>query len=369
MRNCQFYLPVQMFFGRDCVIKEGPGVFQAQGQKALIVTGALSAKVNGALDDVKAALEKNQQEAVLFDKIMSNPTVDCVYEGAELAKENAVDFVIAIGGGSPMDAAKAIALLAREDIPREELFTWKPTKGALPLICIPMTAGTGSEGTPYSVLMNDEQQTKSSLADPCLFAQAALVDGKYMKRLSRPTTINTALDALSHLVESMLSKRVSPITRALSLRGIRMLAPYLKELDKMELTPEDRDALLEASLLGGMVIAQTSTTVVHLLGYPLTYFHKIDHGRANGLLLAAYLRKMEKTEPVEVTAILGALGMAFVGELEELIARLLEEKEPLTLAEVKRYAAASIKNPKSQSCLCAMTEADFVEIYRESFGL
>ncbi len=137
----------------------------------------------------------------------------------------------------------------------------------------------------------------------------------------------------------------------------------------MELTPEDRDTLLEASLLGGMVIAQTSTTVVHLLGYPLTYFHKIDHGRANGLLLAAYLRKMEKTEPVEVTAILGALGMAFVGELEELIDRLLEEKEPLTLAEVKRYAAASIKNPKSQSCLCAMTEADFVEIYRESFGL
>ena len=369
MKNCQFYLPVKMFFGRDCVTKEGPGVFQALGQKALIVTGALSAKINGALDDVLAALEQNQQESVLYDKVMSNPTVGCVYEGAELAKEAGVDFVIAIGGGSPMDAAKAIALLACEDIPKEELFTWKPTKGALPLVCIPTTAGTGSEVTQYSVLMNDAQQTKSSLAHPCLFAKTALVDGKYMYRLSRPNTINTALDALSHLVESMLSQRVSPATRALSLQGIRMLTPYLKELDKRELTPEDRDTMLEASLLGGMVIAQTSTTVVHLLGYPLTYFHKIDHGRANGLLLAAYLKKMDKTEPVEVTAILRTMGMAFVSELEELIARLLGEKEKVTLAEVKRYAAASIKNPKSQRGLSAMTEGELLDIYRESFGL
>src|SRR5699024_3535323 len=119
--------------------------------------------------------------------------------GAALARQVQADFIIAIGGGSPMDAAKAIALLACQDIPKAQLFTQQQRGKTLPLICIPTTAGTGSEVTQYSVLTNDAQKTKTSLAAPCLFPQAALLDGKYMMRLPRTATIHTALDAFSHL--------------------------------------------------------------------------------------------------------------------------------------------------------------------------
>ena len=114
--NLGFYMPTKVIVGKDCV-RENSDVFKI-GKKALIVTGKNSAKLSGALDDVKYALEKNNIEYVIFDKVMSNPTVECVYDGAETAMEEEVDFVIAIGGGSPMDSAKAIALLAVSDICR-----------------------------------------------------------------------------------------------------------------------------------------------------------------------------------------------------------------------------------------------------------
>ena len=118
--NLGFYMPTKVIVGKNCV-RENSDVFKI-GKKALIVTGKNSAKSSGALDDVKYALEKNNIEYVIFDKVMSNPTVECVYDGAETAMEEEVDFVIAIGGGSPMDSAKAIALLAVSDIERKNLF-------------------------------------------------------------------------------------------------------------------------------------------------------------------------------------------------------------------------------------------------------
>lgn len=144
-------------------MSEKTAMFSQIGKKALIVTGKNSAKLSGALDDVKYALEKNNIEYVIFDKVMSNPTVECVYDGAETAMEEEVDFVIAIGGGSPMDSAKAIALLAVSDIERKNLFDGNIGNKALPMIHIPTTAGTGSEVTPYAILTNHENRQKRVL--------------------------------------------------------------------------------------------------------------------------------------------------------------------------------------------------------------
>ncbi len=369
MESIQFYLPVRIVFGRDCVLQQAPGLFREQGQKALIVTGRFSAKKNGALDDVEQVLKQNQQTYVLFDQVESNPSMDCVYEGAALARQVQADFIIAIGGGSPMDAAKAIALLACQDIPKAQLFTQQPRGKTLPLICIPTTAGTGSEVTQYSVLTNDAQKTKTSLAAPCLFPQAALLDGKYMMRLPRTATIHTALDAFSHLVESALSKSASVWSKKLALKGIKMLQPYLSRLDASEWSLEDRDALLQTSLLGGVVIAQTSTTAVHLMGYPLTYFHHIDHGRANALLLCAYLEKVEKHEPASIQEILDALQLENLSQLNSIMDRLLGPKETISLEEAKQFASAAIQSPKSQSGIISLTQEDIENIYCRSFHL
>lgn len=115
--NIQFFMPTKVMMGKDCIAANA-GELAALGKKALIVTGRASAKANGSLADVIAALSANGQEFEIYDKVMSNPTIDCVYDGANAARKAGADFIVAIGGGSPMDAAKGIALLARQDIPR-----------------------------------------------------------------------------------------------------------------------------------------------------------------------------------------------------------------------------------------------------------
>lgn len=155
----QYYMPSKILMGEDCV-QTNSEAFLKMGKKALIVTGEHSAKKNGSFDDIIKVLSSNGQTWALFDKIMSNPTIESVYEGAAIARSEQVDFIIAIGGGSPMDAAKAINLLACQDIPESELFRGQYTDEILPMVMVPTTAGTGSEVTPFAVLTDNRAQTK-----------------------------------------------------------------------------------------------------------------------------------------------------------------------------------------------------------------
>ena len=216
----------------------------------MIVTGKNSARLNGSLDDIIKVLSSNGQEWALFDKIMSNPTIECVYEGAAFAKTENVDFIIAIGGGSPMDAAKAINLLACQDIPEDKLFNGQYSEEILPMILVPTTAGTGSEVTPYAVLTNNRAQTKTSIASHILFPKVAILDAKYMENLPKEITVNTAIDALSHSIEGMLSLRANPITDSIALDSIRRISRCFESLKTGELTREQRFELLYASTCG-----------------------------------------------------------------------------------------------------------------------
>lgn len=248
-----FHMPTKVIAEKECV-RNNAEIFNI-GKKAIIVTGKRSAKENGALDDVIWALRKNAVKYVIFDRVMSNPTVECVYEGAETAMEEEVDFVIAIGGGSPMDAAKAIALLAVSDIDKKDLFGGNIGNRALPMIHIPTTAGTGSEVTPYSILTNHEKQTKTSIGTPCLFPEYALLDVKYMKNLGVKTTVNTAVDSLSHSVEGMMSAKSNPMSDVIAREAIRLIAQEFESLESGNFTEECREKLLYASMLGGVVIS------------------------------------------------------------------------------------------------------------------
>ena len=165
-----YYMPVKLVCGRDCV-RENAALFAPFGKKALIVTGK-SSKTNGALADAEEALSSNGQSSCVYDKVPPNPTVASVREGGRLAREFGAEFIIAIGGGSPMDAAKAIAMLARQEA--EDIFSYAPSDDVLPMIHIPTTAGTGSEVTPYSILTNDEKQTKTSISNPAFFSKTCL---------------------------------------------------------------------------------------------------------------------------------------------------------------------------------------------------
>lgn len=364
--NLSFYMPTKIVMSDEC-IKNSKDIFNTYGHKALIVTGRHSAKANGSLDDVLGVLKENKQEYVIFDKVMSNPTIDLVYEGAEFARVNGVDFVVAIGGGSPMDAAKAIALLASQEVKRENLFSGKYENKILPMIFIPTTAGTGSEVTQYSILTNDEAETKTTVASPIMFPTVALLDGKYMQNLSKNTTINTAIDAFSHAVEGYLTKKANNITKIFSLEAIKIISSMFGKLKDFNLTKEDRDKLLYASTIAGIVIAHTGTIAVHLMGYSLTYYHEIDHGRANGLLLPRFLKFINKSRPDLITELLEAMGLDSLDELQEIFDELFGEKEKITEEEIKHYAAKAVKVPKIVNCISVPSEEDLIEIMNDVF--
>ena len=361
-----FYMPTKAFDGEDCII-ENANVFASLGKKALLVTGKSSAKLCGAYDDVVAALASAEVEWVLFDKIMSNPTVDIVYEGADLACKEKVDFVLGIGGGSPMDAAKAIALLCKnEGISAEDFLNKKYEDKALPLILVPTTCGTGSEVTPYAVITNHYRRTKTSVSCSSTFAKYAFVYNKYLKAMRRETLVNTAFDAFSHNAEGYVSARANYVSDMLALDGIKLFAECMPALKSGVITDEIYDKLMKASVLGGMVISHTGTCAVHSLGYSYTYFKNVDHGRANAILFPEFLRFVEKSMPERAKDILDALGLDSVNELKKEFSYLLGAVESLNNEEIKLFVeiglnAASIKN--SNAC---PDEAEIERIYRES---
>lgn len=372
--NKKYYMPTKVFSGSEC-IKNNKDEFKCLGKKAMIVTGTKSAKMNGSEIDVKEALDSVGINYIVFDKIKSNPTIKSTYEGAYIAKENGVDFIIAIGGGSPIDAGKAIALLAVQDIKEDKLFTGNYKDKVLPIAAIPTTAGTGSEVTQYSILTNDKAQTKTSIATELIFPRIAFLDSKYMNQLSVDITINTGIDALSHAIEGMLSVKSSVISNALAKESIRMiLACVPKMLEALAtksinvIDSEQREKLLVASYLAGMVIAQTGTTAVHAMGYSLTYFRNIDHGRANGLLLGEYLRFIEKKRSDLVQEIIEAMNVRSVEEYIEIMNQLFGEKEKLSPEEILKYSEMAISTKNINNCIVKPKEYDLIEMYSVSFS-
>lgn len=369
----KYYMPTRILSGKDC-IKENSMLFKTLGKKALIATGKNSAKRNGSEKDIISALDSEGIPYVIYDRVMTNPTVECAYEGADYARAHGVDFVIAAGGGSPIDAGKAIALLACQDTDADCLLSGQYENRALPLAIVPTTAGSGSEVTQYSILTNDKAQTKTSIASELLFPQLTFLDPRYMEGLPVKTTVNTALDALSHAVEGMLSVRASFLSNTLAAESIRMIMDCIPELlgsvkreNENLISLKVREKLQHASLMAGMVIAQTGTTVVHAMGYSLTYFKDIDHGRANGLLLPEYLKLVEKVQPDLAASVLNALGLSGSDKLAVLTDLLLGSKEELTAEEIRKYSSMAIQTKNMANCIVKPTEEEIADIYTRTF--
>lgn len=356
-----FYMPTRIVCGRDCVVKNA-ALLRAFGKRALIVTGKSSAK-NGSLTDIATALNANGQEHTVFDEVPNNPTVQSVRKGAALARSFGADFIIAVGGGSPMDAAKAIAMLARQEA--ENVFTHSIGADVLPMVHIPTTAGTGSEVTPYAILTNDEKETKQSISAPSLFPQIAFLDGKYMKNLPQDVTVNTAIDAISHAAEGMLSQAAGELSDALAREALRILFGEYESLQTGNYSPESRQNLLYGAAVAGMVIANTGTSPVHTLGYSLTYYHGVPHGRANGLLLPAFLGHCLQKDRPRAERVYAALGMG-AQEFSEKLALLLGERVRYADAELRSWAYKAAQSRKK--CAIPFTEEELFAVLKESVG-
>lgn len=314
----QYYMPVKVYEEENCVQKRS-GELCAFGSRALLVMGRNSARVNGSLKDVTDALEEGGITYVLFDAVEENPSVETVMKARERGLQEKANFVIGIGGGSALDAAKAAALmLAHPGEGADYLYDAAKAKETahLPLVLIPTTCGTGSEVTGVSVLTLHAQKTKSSLPHK-IFADLALIDGKYLAAAPAHIIRNTAVDALGHLLESYYNSSATPYSRMCADAGLlawsKVRRPLL-ELDERTLTKEECMQLMRASAFAGMAIAQTGTSLPHALSYALTYDLHLPHGVAVGLFEAGYLRALPADQ--QRTA-LEMAGFASIEEWEE----------------------------------------------------
>lgn len=294
-----FYMPTRIISGYDSVKKNAKLI--TLGEKCLIVTGRHSAKACGALDDVTAALEACGAEWAVYDKITENPLVSTCFEGGSFAREFGADFIIAIGGGSPLDASKAIAAYATNpDIEPLDIYTAELAK-PLPIVAIPTTAGTGSEVNYYSVLTIDGKNVKKTYKNSESYPKFAILDPKYTESLGLNYTVSTALDAFCHCIEAYLSPKATEISRAFAIQGAKKLYRVLGELyrlsdgaDVLEAMKPYREALLTAACAGGITINTAGTGFNHPLGYNLTLYKGIPHGRACGVFMEEYVAYNKK---------------------------------------------------------------------------
>lgn len=311
----RFSMPVTVYEEESCV-RNHPEVFAAAGKKALLVTGRHSADRNGAASDVLSVLEDLGIASVRFREVEENPCVETVMRARRLGLSEGADFVVGIGGGSAMDAAKAIALMMRHPEEGADYLYGSRDASRVPLILVPTTCGTGSEVTPVSVLTLPERKTKASTPHP-LFADAALIDGRYLAFAPETVIRNTAMDALGHLFESYLNADATDYSRMCVDAGLKIWSRSRDVLLHSAAISGDYANLMRASTLAGMAIAQTGTALPHGLSYPITYDLHMAHGRAVGYFEAGYLAAAPEEESLYLLHTAGFENLAALQDFYE----------------------------------------------------
>lgn len=305
-----FYSPTKVIFGRGSLQRLGEEV-RSFGDKALLVTGKSFARRYGYIDVLTSLLKEAGVEATLFDRVEPNPSFETVEEGASTARRLGIEVVVGFGGGSALDAAKAIALLSVQGGHiRDYVYPYVVEGSVLPVVAVPTTCGTGSEVTRFSVLTDVQARRKAVVAGYPLIPKVAILDPDVLRHLPRDLTVYTALDALSHAIEAYWAKASQPISDLFSLESVSIL---LKSIEKAAQDVEARDTLHYASLLAGFAINQAGTTMVHAMGYYLTTYHGVQHGLSNAVFLPTAVRLNASAVPDKIVRLADYLGLRCEG--------------------------------------------------------
>jgi len=381
MDDYRFFMPTEVYFGPGILGRVGREATRF-GRRAFLVTGRQSAKESGALDAAIRSLEEAGLEVTVFDRVEENPSDRTVAEGARMAREANCDVLVALGGGSPMDAAKGMAILMALGGELSQYYGGgKVDRPVMPVVALPTTAGTGSEVTPYAVFVDSESDLKQSVASPYIFPRTSLLDPELTMSMPPEITANTGIDALTHALEGFTSVKAQPISDRLALEAISQINQYLPAAVSRGDEPEPRARLLHASMLAGMVIAQTGTTLIHGMGYAPTTRYGIPHGLANGVLMDQVVAFNGQQDPERYAALASALGRApdpaaAPGEaaegLRELRQRVgmpgrlrdlgVEEEDLETFARQTMVYSRNLENNARQAKL-----EDVLEIYKRSY--
>jgi alcohol dehydrogenase len=313
--NFNYFLPTRIIFGPGS-LKELATTPYLPGKKALIVIGAGgSTKRNGYLDRVVGYLKQNNVESVLFDKILPNPLVEHVMEGAQAAKENNCDFIIGLGGGSPIDSAKSIAVMAKNpgyywDYIHGGSGKGQPVlNGALPIVAITTTSGTGTEADPWTVITKTDTKEKIGFGFDATFPVLSIVDPELMLTVPSDLTAYQGIDAFCHATEGYLSVLNQPPADLYALDAVRNIARYLPASVKDGSNLEARTAVAWANTAAGIVESLSSCISHHSLEHALSAYHpSLPHGAGLALLSVSYFSFMASKVPDRFAALAEAMG-------------------------------------------------------------
>lgn len=387
--NYDMYIPTRLIFGEGMLNKlnEQP----MPGKKALIIiSNGKSTRANGYLQRTEEQLHKAGVETVVFDGVSPNPTVENVNAGAEKARTSGSDFLVALGGGSVMDCAKAIALMATND---GELWDYVPIgsgKGKpvavrpLPIIAITTTAGTGSETDNSGVITKEDTFEKAFVGDPSLFPALSIVDPELMASVPPAFTAYQGFDALFHSTEGFIAKGANLMSDMYALEAIRNIAEYLPRAVKDGKDMEARTRVAFGNSLSGAVMCLTLITSEHALEHALSAYHpQLPHGAGLIMVSLAYYRYFIEHHACDERFIrmAQAMGMKEADKPEDFLTALKRLQEACGVADLKMsdYGITPdeferlMRNTREvmgimfTSDRVQMSDEDIVEIYRQSY--
>lgn len=278
-----FVIPNHTVVGTN-VLGEAAPLLKKMGNKAFIVTGRHVA-VSYMMKQLTALLDKNGIDCVIFDGITGEPTDTMIENGVEMLKSSGCDFIIGIGGGSPLDSAKAIAAMAVNEGSIADYNGKEITGEILPLAAIPTTAGTGSEATKFTVITDSEKGIKMLLKGDVLVPKLAIVDSSFTVGAPKSVTSATGLDALTHAVEAYTSRKAFSMTDTLAVSAVKRIMKYLPIAYKEPDNSLAREQMSIAALEAGICINNSSVTIVHGMSRPIGALFHVPHGMSNAMLL------------------------------------------------------------------------------------
>jgi alcohol dehydrogenase class IV len=321
MDTFDFHNPVHLVFGQGTFDQIGEHTAD-YGAHAMLVTGRSSARESGLLDRAVESLEGAGIDVTVFDRIMPNPTDEIVIEGGELAREENVDVIVAVGGGSPMDAAKAIAIAATHEEPLWEFLRpedrREATEATLPIICATTTSGTSSELTPFAVITATEQKMKVGIGSDNHYPKVAIVDPACTLTCPEQVTANTGADVLAHSMEGYFSTEANAMTDLFAEKAIGLVARWLpKAVEDCE-DLQAREWMSLANVYAGYVLSNCGASVMHALEHPISAHHpEVAHGAGLAVMFESYARHYWDRDPHKFGRIAQLMGRGVTGATPE----------------------------------------------------
>lgn len=281
--SSSFIMPKQIFQGSDA-LKQAQASFSIYGKKALIVTDEAMIKL-GNITHVETALKENGIPYAIFSGITSEPNDKMIEEGLKVYRDENCDFLIALGGGSPIDSMKAIAAIVGNGGKITDYLGKVIEKATPPMIAIPTTAGTGSEATQFTIITDTERDIKMLLKGAVLMPDVAIIDPKFTMTAPAKITASTGLDALCHAAEAYTSRKAQPLSDVFALSAVKRIFKYLPIAYKDGSNVEAREQMSLAALEAGVAFNNASVTIIHGMSRPIGALFHIPHGTSNAMLI------------------------------------------------------------------------------------